>query len=59
MEFKTKASCPNEIIINHNNNSISSTSNIKFLGIVIGSSLSWKAHILHLMPKLSRACYTL
>jgi hypothetical protein len=29
----------------------------KFLGIVIESSLSWKAHILHLMPKLSKACY--
>jgi hypothetical protein len=59
MQFNTKASFANEIIINHNNNSISSTTNIKILGRVIENSLSWKAHVLHLMPKLSKACYVM
>jgi hypothetical protein len=57
MRFKTKASFPNEIIISRNTNSVSSTTNIKILGIVIESSLPWKSHILHLMTKLSKVFY--
>jgi len=41
----------NEFILN--------TSNAKFLGLVIASSLSWKGHITQLIPKLSKACYVL
>jgi len=35
------------------------TSNTKFLGIVTENSLSWKAHIDQLIPKLCTACYTI
>jgi hypothetical protein len=35
------------------------TSNMKFLGLVITNSLSWKNRITHLTSKLCKACYVL
>jgi hypothetical protein len=32
--------------------------NIKFLGLKIDKHMNWKTHIMHIMPKLSNACYT-
>jgi hypothetical protein len=37
----------------------SSTCNIKFLGLIIDSSLSWKDHINHLVTKMSAASYSI
>jgi hypothetical protein len=31
--------------------------NVKFLGIVIESSCTWKAHLAQLLPKLCKACF--
>ena len=31
--------------------------NTKFLGIIIGGSLTWNTHMSQLLPKLSKACY--
>jgi len=45
--------------VSYNNTFISKPSNIKFLGLVITDSLSWKDHITQLIPKLSKACYIL
>ena len=41
------------------NNQITSSTNTKFLGLEIEETLSWKAHINHLMSKLSSACYAM
>jgi hypothetical protein len=57
VQFTTKNTSVNEISIGYNNTFISNTSNTKFLGLVITNS--WKDHITHLIPKLSKACYVL
>jgi hypothetical protein len=38
---------------------INNTCNIKFLGLIIDSSLSWKDHINNLVTKLSAASYSI
>ena len=55
----TKNTPINEISISYNNTSIFNTSNTKFLGLVTANSLSWKDHIIQIIPKLSKACYVL
>jgi hypothetical protein len=39
------------------NKYISSVKEIKFLGLIIDNTLSWKGHIDYIIPKLSSACY--
>jgi hypothetical protein len=56
MKFQTKNNFLNEINIT-NNKIISNTSNLKFLGIIIDNTLSWKSHIDMIVPKLSQACF--
>jgi hypothetical protein len=38
---------------------ITSTTNIKFLGLIIDENLSWKCHIEQTLMKLSSACYAM
>ncbi|PNF32402.1 hypothetical protein B7P43_G10111 [Cryptotermes secundus] len=45
--------------IKYHNNVIFSSTNVKFLGLAIESSCTWKAHISQLMPKLCKACYSM
>ena len=45
------------MVIGYNNKLITSTSNTQFFGIFIENSLSLKAHIDLLIPKLCTACY--
>jgi len=59
MQFMTKNTSVDDIPIGYNNMFISNTSNIKFIGLVITNSLSWKDHITQLTPKLCKACYVL
>ena len=40
----------------YENKQIMKAQNIKFLGIVIDSDLSWKQHIDDIIPKLNKAC---
>jgi len=40
-------------------NQISSFTKVKFLGLTIEETLSWKAHIDQMMTRLSSACYTI
>jgi len=47
----------NELVIAHNNKLITNTSNLKSLGIMIDTTLSWKGHIDKIVPRLSQACY--
>jgi hypothetical protein len=57
MHFITRNSSLNEINIEYKNKLIASTSNLKFLGIIIDNTMSWKNHIDVTAPKLSQTCY--
>jgi len=45
--------------LNCQGNDIKSSSNTKFLGLIIDDSLSWKAHIDQMMPKLNTTCFVI
>ena len=45
MKFQSKNNSLIEMNITNSNKIISSTSNLKFLGIIIDNPLSWKNHI--------------
>jgi hypothetical protein len=47
------------ININYGDVQINSTCNIKFLGLIIDSTLLWKDHISNLVTKLSAASYSI
>jgi hypothetical protein len=47
------------INVNYGDIQIDSICNIKFLGSIVDSSLSWKDHINHLVTKLSAASYSI
>jgi len=47
----------NEWIIEHSNKLKTNTCSLKFLGIMIDNTLSWKSHIETIAPRLSQACY--
>ena len=57
MKFQTKNNSVNEMNITNSNKIISDTSNLKFLGIIIGNTLSWKSHIDMIAPKLGQASF--
>jgi len=57
MQSLTKNGSLNEINNEYNNKLISDTSNLEFLGIIIGNILSWKIHKETIAPKLIQACY--
>ena len=59
LQFRPKNSHEINIKISCDNKLIKETKNIKFLGLDIDSSLSWKNHIDQMMIKLSRACYAI
>jgi hypothetical protein len=59
MKFNTKNAYEQDIKMLYDNTEICNSSCIKFLGIDIANSLSWKNHIDSLIPKLSSACYAI
>jgi len=59
MQFITKNKFLNKINIEHDNKMILQTNFVKFLGITIDNTLSWKQHIDTVTPKLNEACYTI
>jgi hypothetical protein len=56
VQFAAK-STSSEITVSYDNNAILSSLIAKFLGIVIESSCTRKAHIAQLLPKLCKACF--
>ena len=60
MQFITKNKFLNKINIEHDNTSkiILQTNFVKFMGITVDNTLSWKQHIDTITPKLNKACYT-
>jgi len=57
MQFITKNEFLNRINIKHDNKMILQTNFVKFLGITIDNTLSWKHHIDTITSKLNKACY--
>jgi hypothetical protein len=43
--------------ISYENKQITKAQNIKFLGIILDSNLSWKQHIVDIITKLNKACF--
>lgn len=54
IQSRTKAVARNKITVSYDN-FISSSINITFLRMIIERLLTWKAHMLRLLPKLSKA----
>jgi len=48
-----------DLKLNYKSNYIKSSTNTKFLGLIIVDSLSWKAHIDQMMSKLNTACFVI
>ena len=48
-----------DINITHENNYISKVNDIKFFGLNINNTLSWKTHIDKILPKLCSACFAM
>jgi len=46
-----------DVKLNYQGNYVKSSSNTKFLGLIIDDSLWWKAHIDQMMSKLITACF--
>ena len=57
IQFITKNKSLNSINIEHDNKNINQVNVVKFLGITIDNTLSWKQHIDAIIPKLIKACY--
>jgi len=57
VQFITKNKFSSNIIIEHDNKMIIQTDFVKFWGIAVDNTLSWKQHIDTIIPKLNKACY--
>jgi hypothetical protein len=56
LQFHTKTNQKYDFQTSYENRQITIAQNIKFLGILIDSNLSWKQHI-NIIPKLNKACF--
>jgi hypothetical protein len=52
-----KSTYASDICIKYGDKQISNTLNMKFLGLFINDTSSWKTHIEYIMSELSSACY--
>ena len=59
IQFVTKNSCSADLNIMHENKKIPKVYNTKFLGLMLGNTLSKKTHIDTILPKLSSATFAL
>ena len=59
IQFTTKNKPKTHIKITYDNKQITTIPNIKFLGICINDTISWKYHIEYILPKLSAVCYAM
>jgi hypothetical protein len=48
-----------DINITYENNYIAKVNDLKFLGLSINNTLTWKSHIETILPKLSSACFAM
>jgi hypothetical protein len=59
LQFNTKNSKDYALKLNFKGNYVKISSQTKFLGLIIDDSLSWKAHIDHIMSKLNTVCFVI
>jgi hypothetical protein len=59
IEFRTKNYYNVNTLIKYDQRAITNATDIKFLGLIIDDTLSWKQHIEHLVNKMCTACYAL
>jgi hypothetical protein len=59
VQFMAKPSSNSITSVSCHNNAILCSTDVKFLGIRIESSCTWKAYITQLLPELSEACYVM
>ena len=57
MQFVTKTKFFDNINVEYDKKLITQANFVKFLGITVDSTLSWKQHIDAIIPKLNKACY--
>jgi hypothetical protein len=57
MQFKSKNTSFAAISINYNNEIKSHDTNLKFLGLVIDNTVSWKSCVEMITLKLNQACF--
>ena len=59
MHFTTKNNSPNNFDITYKNKKLAAGNSIKFLGLTLDTSLSWKKNIEAIVPKLSAATFAM
>jgi len=59
IQLNTKNSWDYDLKLNYQANYVKSSSNTKFLCLIIDDALSWKAHIDQMMSKLNTACFVI
>jgi len=59
IQFSSKSLNYLEINITYKNKYITKVNDLKFLGLNINNTLSWKTHIDKILPKLSSACFAM
>jgi len=59
MQFPTKTDHEINMQVSFGNRKIVTTQSLKFLGLTIDNSLTWKHHIGELTSRLSKACYAI
>jgi hypothetical protein len=59
LQFVTKTNQEVDMHISLNTKNITTTQSIKFLGLAIDASLTWKYHINELTSRLNKACFAI
>jgi hypothetical protein len=57
LHFRNNKNIDNTLEINYLNKTMFSVPSVKFLGLLVGDSLSWDKHVNQIASKLSSACY--
>ena len=59
LQFLTKSDNAINMQVSFGNRKIATTQSLKFLGLTINTTLTWKHHVGELMSKLNKACYAI
>ena len=59
LQFLTKTDYESNMQVSFGNRKIATTQSLKFLGLAIDTSLTWKHHIGELTSRLNKACYAI